>query len=157
MKQIEDYPNYFVTETGCIYSSKRDILLKGGEDKDGYILVTLQEGKRRRTAKVHREVARLYLPNPDNLPCVNHIDGNKQNNHPSNLEWCTVSHNTRHAYKLGALNQAGENNNACLNSDKQVKWVKKLFEYGHTRKEISVITRIPYGTVCSYISGRRRS
>ena len=51
--------------------------------------------------KVHREVALAFIPNPDNLPEVNHIDGNKENNHVSNLEWCTRSHNVKHSFDTG--------------------------------------------------------
>lgn len=50
---------------------------------------------------IHRLVALFYIPNPDNLPCVNHIDGNKQNNSFDNLEWCTYSTNGKHAVSTG--------------------------------------------------------
>tara|TARA_R110000823_G_scaffold27400_5_gene79808 strand:+ start:336 stop:872 length:537 start_codon:yes stop_codon:yes gene_type:complete len=60
-------------------------------DKDGYQEVTLQNDNGEwKTEQVHRLVALTYIPNPDNKPYVNHIDGNKQNNSVSNLEW--VSH-----------------------------------------------------------------
>ena len=158
MIQIIDYPNYYVTPEGFIYSKKRNIVLKGGLDKDGYILVTLQEGKARRTAKVHREVAKAYVANPYGLPVVNHIDGNKQNNNPSNLEWTTVSGNTRHAYALGALNQKGENNNACKYSNDIVVACIGLHNLlGLSASEIARIHGIKYATVNSWLSGSRRS
>ncbi len=50
---------------------------------------------------IHRLIAEAFLPNPDNLPCINHKDGNKQNNSISNLEWCDYSHNNREAHRLG--------------------------------------------------------
>lgn len=49
----------------------------------------------------HRVVAKAFIPNYDNLPCVNHKDGNKQNNCVENLEWCTYSYNNKEAYRLG--------------------------------------------------------
>jgi hypothetical protein len=57
-------------------------------------------GKRQRFYR-HRLVAELFIPNPDNLPEVNHVDGNKQHNEKTNLEWCTRTHNEREAHRLG--------------------------------------------------------
>lgn len=63
-----------------------------------YIRIVLQKkGRKKETHLVHRLVAKLFIPNPSNLPVVNHKDGNKQNNSASNLEWCTNSYNVRHS------------------------------------------------------------
>ena len=158
MIQIKDYPNYYVTEDGFIYSEKRNIILKGGLDKDGYIQVTLQNGMLRRTARVHREVANAYVPNPELLPVVNHLDGNKQNNHPSNLEWTTVSGNTKHAYKLGALSQKGEDNNACKYPDVIVNMCIRLhLDGGISMPKLSKMVGIKYATIYSWVKAVRRS
>ena len=53
---------------------------------------------------VHRLVGLVYLENPNNKPCINHIDGNKSNNHYTNLEWCTKKENSQHAYNTGLMN-----------------------------------------------------
>lgn len=66
-----------------------------------YIRIVLQKkGRKNETHLVHRLVAKLFLPNPSNLPVVNHKDGNKQNNSLSNLEWCTNSYNVRHSMNM---------------------------------------------------------
>lgn len=68
-------------------------------DKDGYFSVFLYKNGKVARRRVHRLVAKAFLPNPDNKPIVNHKDGNKQNNHVNNLEWATISENNKHAYK----------------------------------------------------------
>lgn len=59
----------------------------------GYLYISTWNGKKSGIATVHRLVALAFLPNPENKPQVNHIDGNKQNNHVANLEWCTIYEN----------------------------------------------------------------
>lgn len=109
-----NYPDYIeVSPTGLVRSIDRLIVKKDGRPcryigtvlaqqtkYDGYSSVNLKYWGDRCSAFVHRLVAETYLPNPDNLPCVNHIDGNKQNNHVDNLEWCSYTANHLHATGL---------------------------------------------------------
>ena len=67
----------------------------------GYRRVTLFVLGNRRRFLVHRLVALAWIPNPNALPFVNHKDGDKGNNRPSNLEWCTQGDNERHAWRTG--------------------------------------------------------
>lgn len=69
----------------------------------GYPTVSASYNYKCRTYAVHRLVALVFLPNPDNHPQVNHKNGNKLNNHVDNLEWCTVSQNIQHAYDNGLM------------------------------------------------------
>lgn len=99
-KDIQGYENlYKVSNYGNIKS------LFKGEDKAivlktsivlGYVSCGLWSGGKGKMIKNHRIVAQAFIPNPNNLPEVNHIDGNKLNNHVSNLEWCTSRENTSH-------------------------------------------------------------
>ena len=62
--------------------------------KNGYFFVALPKKQK----SIHRLVAETFIPNPNNLPQINHKDGNKKNNNVKNLEWCNQSYNTQHAY-----------------------------------------------------------
>ena len=73
------------------------------QDK-GYLYFTVGPKKtRRKNLMIHRCVAQAFIPNPDNLPQVNHKDGNPRNNHVENLEWCTAAENMDHARRTGLI------------------------------------------------------
>lgn len=87
---------YFASPKGNIYNRHGD-LMNGAIDHSGYRHVILN----RKNFNVHRVIALSMIPNPQNLPCVNHKDGNKLNNSVPNLEWCTHSENTIHSFQSG--------------------------------------------------------
>ena len=90
---------YTISEFGDIRSSyKSKKILKPKKDKDGYFGVALSKNGKAHHLRVHRLVAEAFIPNTEELPLVNHKDLNVQNNHYSNLEWCTATHNTKHYY-----------------------------------------------------------
>ena len=98
-----NFLNYFVYPNGEIYSLTFNKLIKSHNDGNGYLIVKLRENNKSKNYKVHRIVAKVYLDNYKNLPQVNHIDGNKLNNHWTNLEWVSGSDNMKHAYKYGLM------------------------------------------------------
>jgi len=76
----------------------------------GYRRVQLRDRNGRYKGRlVHRLVAEAFIPNPENKPCINHIDGDKANNHIDNLEWCTYSENNKHAFRTGLKVMEGHN------------------------------------------------
>jgi hypothetical protein len=86
----------------------------------GYLYVGISVENKKANLTVHRLVARAFIPNPDNKPQVNHIDGNKTNNIVSNLEWVTVAENTQHAYTTKLNKYKGENSHLAKLTEKQV-------------------------------------
>lgn len=99
---IELYKNYYVTEEGFVYSLKSKKYLKNVLNTHrGYYKVSLMLSEGKRDIEVHRLVALAFIPNPENKPQVNHKDGNKLNNHVSNLEWVTDSENKSHGWTTG--------------------------------------------------------
>ena len=97
MKDIKGYEGlYAVTSCGKIWSYKNEKFLKPGVYKKGYLYVNLWKDGGFKTKQIHRLVAEAYIPNPDNLPQVNHKDENKANNCLQNLEWCDCKYNNNY-------------------------------------------------------------
>lgn len=95
-KKLKGYTNYSVSTDGQIRNDKTGRIYKTWLDSNGYPSLHLGKDIRR----VHKLVAETFIENPLNLPEVNHIDGNKQNNHKPNLEWCTHSENILHSRRV---------------------------------------------------------
>lgn len=98
-----------VTESGEVFKNTPagEVPAKIHKSAHGgrYRAVSYTENGKQKHEYVHRLVAKAFLPNPNNLPIVNHIDGNPSNNAVSNLEWCTASENTRHAWSTGLIDK----------------------------------------------------
>ena len=90
---VTGYPDYLIYEDGRIWSDKTKKFLKPSLTGTGYLTVELFNESGSRRFLVHRLVARAFIPNPNELPQINHKDENKSNNNVSNLEWCTAKYN----------------------------------------------------------------
>ena len=103
-KKLRDYPSYEVSDLGLIRDAETHCPIRTRVNAHGYCIFGIRkgiEGRRQKILTVHREVANAFIPNPHNLPQINHIDGDKTNNAVSNLEWCTQQENMKHAYRTG--------------------------------------------------------
>ena len=96
--KINDF-EYYISNYGRIKNSK-DKILKNVTDNTGYIVVTLVKDHKKYKRYIHRLVALYFVTNKNNYKEVNHIDGNKSNNHYLNLEWTTRSKNMRHSVDI---------------------------------------------------------
>lgn len=97
---IPNFENYGINKCGDVCSFRKKKLLKQGQ-WGAYKSVALSKKGKTYYFRVHRLVATIFIPNPNNLPQVNHKDGNKMNNNLDNLEWCTCSYNIKHGYSIG--------------------------------------------------------
>lgn len=93
--------NYYVSNYGNVKNINTNRILKPRKQHNGYLVVNLSICGKIKTYTIHRLVAKLFIPNPQNLPQVNHIDLNRENNYVENLEWCSASYNVVHAFKSG--------------------------------------------------------
>lgn len=103
-----------------IIAKKENKILKTHTNKKNRVYVSLYKNNVRKNCILHRLVATTFIPNPNNLPEVNHIDGNPSNNNVYNLEWCTKKYNMKHAYdnnlcKLKTYNNS--NKKAIIRND----------------------------------------
>ena len=101
MRLIREYDVYVSSCGGCVIDNETERAYKIQKSKLGYCQVQKTINGKRKTLLIHRLVAKAFIPNPDNLPEVNHKDGNKANNQSFNLEWCTRRQNAKHAVDSG--------------------------------------------------------
>jgi hypothetical protein len=87
---------------------------------------------------IHRLVAQAFIPNPENKPQVNHIDGNKQNNNLINLEWVTVSENQLHSYKIGLKKSIkGDMHGKSILTSIQISIIREAMKRNHKQQNIA--------------------
>lgn len=102
---------YQVSNLGRVRSCTHEVVYKNGTihthvgkilslavNKSGYLQINLYRNGHQKVCLVHRLVAEAFLPNPDNLPCVNHKDENRSNSNVDNLEWCTHEYNSKYSH-----------------------------------------------------------
>lgn len=121
----------------------------------GYVRIKLVVNGRRRAFQMHQLVATAFIPNPQNKPEVNHIDGDKNNNTKKNLEWNTRSENMLHVYKTGLNSSVGENHHNSKLTQKNVDEIRtKYVPRKCTMKELGEMYGVRYGTISSIINNR---
>ena len=131
---IEEFPNYEISDFGNVRNRRTGRILQPRKNPKGYNIVSLYDNGLQHTKKIHRLVAKAFCEGFDEDREVNHIDGNKNNNSKTNLEWCTGSENINHAYETG------------LKRPPRMKKVK-ILETGEIFESMSECARSINGTV----------
>ena len=112
---------------------KRELILKQSLDRKGYLTVTVSNGIERKTQKVHRLVAKAFIPNPDNKPQVDHINRIRTDNRVENLRWATAKENSRNS-----------NHQTMIDAFGKTKGISEWAEDFDLKKE-TVIARLQRG------------
>lgn len=170
---------YEVSNTGKVrsmnYGGHNGVVreMRPTKDYKGYMRVRITRAGKSTTVKVHREIAKAFIPNPQNKPEVNHINGDKTDNRVENLEWVTASENTSHAYNSGLKEETRERcrqmgatvGRKALAIDREnrktpVTAVRlsdgATFEYS-SQAEAAAETKTPQGNIHKVLNGKRKS
>jgi hypothetical protein len=156
-KPITDHIGYEISDLGNVrsfYNNKWGLSLPHNikllKNNHGYLF--FQTGRSRKNIPVSGTVAKIFLPNPQNKPQINHIDGNPLNNNVENLEWCTAKENTYHAWRTGLCK-----NHLTKSTDKKVRVIKHAISFGvcGTQKVLAKMLQVSE-VLISQISGGKK-
>lgn len=157
-KDVVGYEEYFtISEDGKVFSKRTNKELKQTKLKTGYMSFATKIGGRNginKCFRVHILVAEAFISNPLNLPQVNHIDGNKENNHFSNLEWISPSDNLKHAYSLGLIQALkGPNNSQAKFTSNDVEEIRLLAPL-HSYRKIGRMYGVSHNTISNILNNK---
>lgn len=168
MKEVKFYEsterNYYVNNMGqCRSVSKKTgvcKILAGTVNSNGYLVIGTGDG----VIYVHRIIAESFIPNPDNMPVINHRNGDKRDNSIGNLEWVTQQDNVKHAWETGLIEVTDRwRDSASENGKKNRKLTMKdaedmrdlFYNKGITQKEIREMYKLSQSTISKIINYKR--
>lgn len=143
MQEVNGYSNYSVSPEGFVIGARGNVL-KVDLNKVGYERVTLCKDGITKRVFVHKLIAEHFVPNPDDLPIVNHKDGDKRNNSASNLEWTTHKANLKHALDLGLRKMKGR---VMMSKEVKKSCIDMLNSGEHTYQFIADRLGVSYNAV----------
>ena len=142
---------YDITKEGVVINLKTNRKYKGKIGNNGYLTFHTKRNNKYYSWLIHRLVAIKYIPNPNNYPIVNHIDGNKLNISIDNLEWCTQSDNIKHSYDTKLNKGTGQ---AVLQIDVNTHKIINIFK---STREAEKITGIKHNSISKVCRGIRKT
>lgn len=156
-KPIPGFPRHRATSDGRVqyvrsgWTVWRDVSV--WIDHQGYAHLSMQYQFKRRTHYLHRFIAEVFIPNPDGLPCVRHLDGDNSNNAVSNLAWGTLTDN-EHDKKAHGTWWNSRLRSAKLNEELVLK-ARELFASGVSQSEIGRQFGVDSSAICRIVNGKR--
>ena len=165
-KPIPNYPDYNISNYGRVKSLKREIhrnkkgtvsveerFLTPIKGNIGYYTVSLYCNKKVKIYSLHRLVAKSFIPNAGDKPCINHLDGNKLNNNVLNLEWCTYAENSIHSFRNNlSISIKGENRYNAILTELLVFEIRELYDNcGYKPLLLSEMYNVSRGCICGIV------
>ena len=166
------FEEYLVSPNGEVFSCKTNKTLKLQKMTNGYLFVALRKNGKTFQKTVHRLIAEAFIPNKNNLPCVDHIDGSRTNNNVNNLRWCTQQQNLTYLIatkrrKIAQSNEIcklkvrfGKQRNNAVNQDKPVIAVNSNGEYfgsWNSIRDAGKNTGIDYSSIAKCCRGKYKT
>ena len=121
---------YKISNLGRVWHKKNKYYVSISSPKGSYKMLRLTTDEGSKVKRLHRLLAKAFIPNPNNKECINHKDGNKLNNDLSNLEWISRGDNIRHAFDIGLVDNSGENSHNSKLKDDIVLEMRNAYNLG---------------------------
>ena len=155
MERVVFFYGYSVDRGGVIYN-KKNKSMKHQVSRQGYLYINIQMRDRStKKISIHRAIAIAFIPNPNNFPVVNHINGIKDDNRIENLEWCTQRDNILHGFRMGRKQICGE---ASTNSKLKRSQVVDILSQLNSGKKATALAKeygVSHGTIYNIRNGKK--
>lgn len=153
MRQIAEFPDYTIDENGNVYKGSKKI---SHNVTSRYVLIGLNKNNKAYSRSIHRLLAITFIPNPENKPCINHINGIKKDNRIENLEWCTKKENIQHAVRTGLKKGMPADSHPMRKLDSvSVYIIREACLLGVKQKELARYFNVDFRTISQIKTNRR--